>query len=231
MTGTNTVQGLSSRFLGVLLDLDNTLYDFASAKEKACTEVTRFIGEGDPDDLISAFLFSPHGVENPVVIHLWLRDKGITDETVISGAIEIYLETKASAIIAYPGVIETLRKIHSSGLKIGAVTNASYEHANNRLVHIGIQNFMSCLVTPDTSGLKKPDPEMFIYSAEHLKVQPHQVCAVGDNLINDIRPAKQAGMCTVHAAYGNRLPPEYSEGIVADFTIQSFPELLPVLGI
>ena len=231
MTGTNTVQGICSRFLGVLVDLDNTLYDFATAKEQACREVTRYIGEGDPCELISAFLFSTHGVENPVVIHSWLRSLGISDEKIILGAVEVYLETKASAIKAYPGVIETLRKINSSGLKIGAVTNASYEHAHDRLVHIGINNFMNCLVTPDTSGLKKPDPEMFIYSADHLKVQPHQICAVGDNLVNDIRPAKQAGLCTVHAAYGNRLPPEYSEGIVADFSIQSFQELRPILGI
>jgi FMN phosphatase YigB (HAD superfamily) len=79
--------------------------------------------------------------------------------------------------------------------------------------------------------MKKPDPAMFLHAASLLKIQPHQICAVGDNLVNDIRPAKEAGMCTIHAEYGNRLPPEYSEGIVPDFSISSFPGILQILGL
>lgn len=231
MAGTYVCQGHSPRFLGLLVDLDNTLYDFGAAKEEACKKVVETIGVGTADELIRSFLFSPHGVESPQAIQSFLSDHGITNPDIFMNAVRTYTETKIAAIEAYPGVYETLLKIHANGLKIGAVTNASSEHAYERLIHIQIADFFDCLVTPDTTGLKKPDPEMFLHAASLLKIQPHQICAVGDNLVNDIKPAKDAGMCAIHAEYGNRLPPEYSDGIMADFSISSFSDILPILGL
>ncbi|MCA1917014.1 HAD family hydrolase [Methanospirillum hungatei] len=231
MTGTDIRQGCGNRFLGVLVDLDNTLYDFGYAKEEACRKVVQAVGVGTADDLVRAFLFSPYGVESPKAIQSFLSEQGITDADVFMHAVQVYTKAKIDAIEAYPGVYETLLKIHTAGMKIGAVTNASHEHATERLIHIQTADLFDCLVTPDKAGMKKPDPSMFLYAAELLKIQPHQICAVGDNLVNDIRPAKEAGMCTIHAEYGNRLPPEYSEGIIADFSISSFSDILPILGL
>jgi len=231
MTGTDIRQGCGNRFLGILVDLDNTLYDFGYAKEEACRRVIQAIGVGTADDLVRTFLFSPYGVESPKAIQSFLSEQGITDADVFMRAVQVYTKTKIEAIEAYPGVYETLLKIHTAGMKIGAVTNASHEHATERLIHIQTADLFDCLVTPDTAGMKKPDPAMFLHAAELLKIQPHQICAIGDNLINDIRPAKEAGMCTIHAEYGNRLPPEYSEGIIADFSISSFSDILPILGL
>jgi len=231
MTGTDIWQGCGNRFLGILLDLDNTLYDFGSAKEEACRQVVSAVGVGTADDLVRAFLFSPFGVESPKAIQSFLSEQGITDPETFMHAVQVYTHAKIEAIRAYPGVYETLLKIHTAGLKIGAITNASKAHASERLLHIGAADFFDCLVTPDTTGMKKPDPAMFLHAASLLKIQPHQRCAVGDNLVNDIRPAQEAGMCTIHAEYGNRLPPEYSEGIIADFTISSFSDILQILGL
>jgi len=231
MTGTDIRQGCGNRFLGILVDLDNTLYDFGYAKEEACRRVVQALGVGTAADLVRTFLFSPYGVESPKAIQSFLSEQGITDADVFMRAVQVYTKTKIEAIEAYPGVYETLLKIHTAGMKIGAVTNASHEHATERLIHIQTADLFDCLVTPDTAGMKKPDPAMFLHAAELLKIQPHQICAIGDNLINDIRPAKEAGMCTIHAEYGNRLPPEYSEGIIADFSISSFSDILPILGL
>jgi Predicted phosphatases len=70
-------------------------------------------------------------------------------------AVQVYTKTKIEAIEAYPGVYETLLKIHTAGMKIGAVTNASHEHATERLIHIQTADLFDCLVTPDTAGMKK----------------------------------------------------------------------------
>ncbi|HOJ97288.1 MAG TPA: HAD family hydrolase [Methanospirillum sp.] len=231
MTGTDICQGYGKRFLGILLDLDNTLYDFGYAKEEACRQVVSAVGVGTAEDLVRAFLFSPFGVESPKAIQSYLKEQGITDPAIFMHAVQVYTKAKTEAIRAYPGVYETLLKIHAAGLKIGAITNASEAHASERLRYIETAGFFECLVTPDNTGMKKPDPAMFLYAASLLKIQPHQICVIGDNLVNDIRPAKEAGMCTIHAEYGNRLPPEYAEGIVADFTISSFSDILQILGL
>lgn len=230
MGGTDTYPGQNIRFRGILVDLDNTLYDFVAAKEEACRRVVDEVGVGDTAGLLQAFLFSPYGVESPLALITWLKEKMISDETVINRVVSLYSATKISAVKPYPGVYETLLRIRRAGIKIGAVTNASKDHATERLLHIQVSTFMDCLVTPDTTGLKKPNPGMFLHAAALLDIQPHQICVVGDNLVNDIRPAQQAGMVTVHAEYGNRLSPEYSKGIIPDFSITSFGDILPILG-
>lgn len=231
MSGTNTCYGQVQRFRAILVDLDNTLYDFGAAKEAACQKVIYMLGKGNPDDLIRAFLFSPYGVESPEAIQSYLTELGIFEPELFKKAVKTYTQAKIESVKAYPGVYETLLLLHSKGLKVGAVTNASSEHAKERLAHIEVAELLDCLVTPDNSGYKKPDPAMFLHAASLLRIQPHQICAVGDNLVNDIRPAKEVGMCTIHAEYGNRLPPEYSEGIVADFSISSFSDILSILGL
>lgn len=75
MAGTDVSQGQGFRFLGVLVDLDNTLYDFGTAKEEACRQVVNAVGTGTVDDLIRAFLFSPYGVESPKLFRPFLPRK------------------------------------------------------------------------------------------------------------------------------------------------------------
>jgi len=231
MAGTKILHGTGLRFRCVLFDLDNTLYDFASAKEKACKKVIKAIGRGDAYDLMSNFIFSPYGVENPRVIKDYLAGYNITDEEVVSEAVRIYVSTKMAEIVPYPGVYDTLIKLDNAGLKIGAVTNASTDNAIERLSKIQVIDLLDCLVTPENSGFRKPDSAIFIHTSALLQVEPHQTLFVGDNLVNDIRPASQTGMCTVHAKYGDRLPPEYSEGIVPDYSISAFPEILNIIGL
>ena len=218
-------------FSGLLTDLDNTLYDFAAAQEYACQAVIRVAGTGDYQDLIRAFLFSPHGIESHLPIRTYLQDLGISDETVIRNACSEFETVKKTAIIPFPGVVETLRIIHAAGIRIGAVTNASSAHAGERLVRIGVRDLFVSLVSPDSSGLKKPDPAMYQRAADELGVPVSRICVIGDNRVNDIAPALILGMYTVHARYGDRLPPEFAGDAVPDAVVDTFTGLIPILGL
>lgn len=218
-------------FYGLLTDLDNTLYDFAAAQEAACRAAIRVAGTGDCEGLIRAFLFSPHGVTSPAPIRVYLQELGIDDDDHIARACNEYEAVKKNAIIPFPGVVETLRIIHASGIRIGAVTNASSCHARDRLARIGVTNLFSSLVSPDITGLKKPDPAMFRHAAEEIGVPTLQICVVGDNLVNDITPAQSLGMFTVHARYGDRLPPEFAGDAIPDAVLDCFSGLIRILGL
>lgn len=218
-------------FAGLLTDLDNTLYDFAAAQEEACRAVIRIAGRGDIEGLIRAFLFSPQGVAGPEPVREYLRCQGIEDEGIILSAMSGYETVKREAIIPFPGVVETLILIHTAGIQIGAVTNASAAHARERLGRIGVLDLFSTLVSPDTSGLKKPDPAVFLRAAISLGLPATRICMIGDNLVNDIGPAQELGMFTVHARYGDRLPPEFAGDAIPDLVADSFSALIPVLGL
>ncbi|HWQ63148.1 MAG TPA: hypothetical protein VN429_01935, partial [Methanospirillum sp.] len=65
----------------LLTDLDNTLYDFASAMECASRAVISLIGKGESEDLIRSLIFSPHGVESRQALIEYLNLVDIEDES------------------------------------------------------------------------------------------------------------------------------------------------------
>jgi FMN phosphatase YigB (HAD superfamily) len=46
-------------------------------------------------------------------------------------------------------------------------------------------------------GLKKPNPKFFKYVLHDLKLKPQEVIYVGNDLINDVLPAKKLGIRTI----------------------------------
>ncbi|HWQ66227.1 MAG TPA: HAD family hydrolase [Methanospirillum sp.] len=221
------IRGL--RFHGLLTDLDNTLYDFAAAMETACSAVIRCIGTGRPGDLIRTFLFSPHGVESHLAIRDYLIELNLMDDDLYGHACTIFDDAKKKAVVPYPGVLESLRFISEAGIRIGAVTNASSLHAHHRMDLIGVLDLISVLISPDSSGVRKPDPAMYILGAEQLSLLPVDICVIGDNLTNDIAPAQKIGMFAVYARYGDRMPPEFAGDAIPDGVVNSFSDLIPLL--
>lgn len=72
---------------------------------------------------------------------------------------------------------------------------------------------------------------MFRHAADEIGVPVFQICVVGDNLVNDITPAQSLGMFTVHARYGDRLPPEFAGDAIPDVVLDCFSGLIRILGI
>ncbi|MFH0967696.1 MAG: HAD family hydrolase [Methanobacteriota archaeon] len=211
--------------------MDNTLYDFSAVQEAACRAVIRVIGMGDEQSLIRTFLFSSHGVESHDAIREYLSDLSINDETTITSACHQYEQTKINSLIPFPGVVESIIHIYNAGIRIGAVTNASSDHARDRLMRIGLQAYVPILASPDLSGLKKPNPAMYQKAADEMGLPASSICVVGDNLVNDITPAQTLGMFAVYAHYGDRLPVEFAGDAIPDAIIESFSGIIDILGL
>lgn len=218
------------RFFVLLTDLDNTLYDFHYAMVQACQAVVHISGCGDCDELLASFLFSPHGVENTRVIVEYLTGKGLQD-SLIRKACDEFEAVKKASIMLYPGVLESIIVMHRHGIQIGAVTNASSAHALDRIRHVGLNEYIDFMVTPDLAGVKKPDLRFYQQAIDDCRYSPPEICMLGDNLVNDIRPAQILGLYGVHARYGDRLPLEFSENIRADAEIHSFSDIIQIMGL
>lgn len=218
------------RFSVLMTDLDNTLYDFHYAMVQACQAVVNSSGCGDRDELLTSFLFSPHGVESIRVIIEYLTGKGLQDSAIWMACDEFEAVKKAS-IMLYPKVLESIIVMHQSGIRIGAVTNASSVHALERIVHVRLNEYIDFMITPDLVGVKKPDIRFYQRAIDACGYPPFDICMVGDNLVNDIRPAQKLGIYGVHARYGDRLPLEFAENIHADAEIHSFCDILQIMGL
>ncbi len=211
------------------MDLDNTLYDFASAQEAGCQAAAAYLNRDDLHEMISDLFFAAHGPEERASFTEVLGRHGIDDEEVIDAVFSVYEEIKHRSLIPYPGVIESLALISRAGIPVIAVTNASYRRAIERVSCIGAGDLLASLITPDRCGYAKPDPAIFRHAARALSLPPGDVCMIGDNLINDIEPARKTGIFAIHARYGDRIPSEYTSGITADVTIQTFSSVIPII--
>ena len=90
----------------------------------------------------------------------------------------------------------------------------------------GIYHYFDGFVFSDEVGYVKPSPILFQTALKLFHVEPHETVHVGDSLKGDIVGAKQLGIKTVWVKTRNQ---ESTKSNSPDYTIESLPELLPVL--
>jgi putative hydrolase of the HAD superfamily len=212
----------------VIFDMDNTLFDFVEAKLRACKAVVELVGQTEEMDLIDYFLASGKGIETLENIADYLKDRDLyTDET-YEKCVEVYKTVKLDTIEAYDGVQETLDQLKSRGLKLALVTDADVDNAMKRLNKTDLQDDFDIFISTDMTGKKKPAPDSLLLAVEKLELKPEEIILVGDSLRRDIDPAKNLGMITVYAAYGDRNFLEWHSSS-ADFIVDDIRELIGII--
>ncbi|MBN2733598.1 MAG: HAD family hydrolase [Methanomicrobiaceae archaeon] len=214
----------------ILFDMDNTLYNFSDAKQNACNSVTEFIGSGTGKELLKYFMSGRYGFEDHGNIEQFMKDRDILDYDVFKSAVDIYETVKLESIKAYPGVCEILPEIMAAGIKMAIVTDAESSQAKKRLEKVGIYKYFDCVITPDISGKRKPEPDTFLKALEKLPSKPENSMVVGDSPRREIEPCNKLGITTVYAKYGDWLMIP-SPHIVPDYTIENFSEIKQILNL
>lgn len=96
----------------------------------------------------------------------------------------------------YHDVAATLSALKLKGLQIVLASNF-----DNRLnaVCAGLDEFndISGVIISSEVGWRKPAPEFFNRVCDQTQCRPNEILFVGDDLLNDIQGAEQAGMSTV----------------------------------
>lgn len=128
-------------------------------------------------------------------------------------------------------ILDTLKKIHDKGIKIGLISNADIidsKHWNKSpLAKLFDAAIFSCNV-----GLLKPEPEIYKLAMDMLGTEPEASIFIGDGGSDELYGAKRAGMKTVFTEYLECKSSDKIEKIklYADYHIASFDELLKYIG-
>jgi HAD superfamily hydrolase (TIGR01549 family) len=102
------------------------------------------------------------------------------------------------------GADDLLRRLSSSGYKLGLVTSTPEKHMPIKLLALkkaGIQDGFHAMVTADDTPLRKPSPQPLLECAGRLSVEPGQCMYVGD-MRSDMAAGRAAGMITVGVLTG-----------------------------
>lgn len=219
----------------VVFDMDNTFFDFVGAKLEACRQILAYLEReerpvsGDEEALFSYFLRGTHGFEAHENIRDFLQDNAIFTARHYETCRVIYEREKLENLELYPGVKSTFEELKKLDLKLAVLTDADWEHTSARLEKVGLESYFDKVVSFDMTGRKKPDPIPFHFVLKELGVKARAVLFVGDSLRRDITPARELGLKTAYAAYGDRNFQEKKEH-EGDFRLRAFPDVLDCIA-
>lgn len=213
----------------VIFDLDDTLIDFKSRKNRVIkTCVTAMIEAGlneEYDTLLSDFsAYYWERIEDQKVFQKYLQKKyGTVDYVVLAHAILAYRKENARLLKAYPGALDMLEKLRAAGWKLALLSDAPKLEAYLRICSLGFESHFDVIMTKDDVGTVKPNRKGFLSVARKLRVNPRDCVMVGDHDEKDIEGAQRVGMRTIQAAYGD------DGGSNADDVAHSIAELGKIL--
>lgn len=207
---------LAGRVDAVLLDIDHTLIDTASAFRAALlialADLIPAAIATDPEPLLTRWHEDASGhyrrfTRGEVGYHDQRRAR--VDELLCAARADrlsddgydafsaIYDAAFARAWEPFPDATAAVRAMATAGLGLGAVTNAHRAVQEAKLAATGFGGLVPVLVTLETHGVGKPDPRMWQTACEMLDVAPARTLYVGDEPDVDASAASAAGLMGV----------------------------------
>jgi putative hydrolase of the HAD superfamily len=203
-----------SKYRHVFFDLDRTLWDFDAAAEVAFERIYEkynLKSLGIP----SAHEF--HEVYHPLNEQLWvlyradkitkdelnrtrfmkpLEHYGIHDTELADHLSEDYVYWSPRIVRLVPGTMELLDYLKPK-YHLHLITNGFQEVQHTKLSGSGLEPYFETLTVSEEVGVKKPNPEIFLYALRKAHATAEESLMIGDEMAVDIDGARIAGMDTL----------------------------------
>ncbi|MDA1279309.1 MAG: HAD family hydrolase [Chloroflexi bacterium] len=128
------------------------------------------------------------------------------------------------------GIPGLLKALTQRNLLLGLAANQPRQALAN-MEQAGILKYFKYQEVSGSTGLRKPDPRLFLQSCEGLGVAPNEAIMVGDRIDNDIAPAKTLGMIAIRFVTGRHSEQRpRSRAEMPDADVRSVEELERVIG-
>ena len=215
---------------GVIFDIDNTLMDFMRMKRASVDAAVDAMIDAGLDMKKEAMvekifnIYWKEGIEDQ---NIFDKEFGQVDYKILAAGITGYKRAKEGHMTLYPHVRLTLTELMKMGIKMGVVSDAPRLPVWLRIVGLGLHHYFENVVTFDDTGERKPSPRPFKKIMQMMKVEPSESIMVGDWAERDIVGAKNSGMITAWAKYGNQFDTKNSG---ADYELDDIHDIVKIIG-
>lgn len=194
------------KYRGILLDIDNTLYDYDKTHTKALEALISSANKLlkiDIADLKNAYLKARKQINSELYgtasshnrllyIQKMLESLNISGLTVSLELYEIYWNAFLENIDIYDGVYTFLESVKNVPICLVTDLTAHIQHRKIKKLHLN--QYTDYLVTSEEAGREKPHPYMFLLALHKMDLKPNEVCMIGDSYKKDILGASQLGI-------------------------------------
>lgn len=225
-------------FKAVLLDLDNTLYDYETAHRPALEAAITFLSDASGfgvDTVGGAYKegrsqinreLSGQGASHSRLLYFQRVSELLGFDPCLHSleAERVYWERFISKMELRPGAIEFLDSIKD--MQIAIVTDLTAQIQFQKLRHLNFQNRFQAIVTSEEAGIEKPDARIFNLALNKLGCDAADACVVGDNWKKDILGGVNLGMRSFWMRLQQEKPSVSSELAVEFETFEQLKTLI-----
>lgn len=183
-----------------IFDMDGTLVDNMRFHDEA---LQKMLLENGIETDVRPFLVNIAGKTNREIIPSFFPDA--TEERLLEFGLRkesLYRESFLPERKPIAGVVEFLTEAKQLGVKMAVATAAPVENMEFILDGLNLRRFFNVITTAADVKNGKPNPEIFLKSAEKLSVAPKN-CMVFEDAIGGFEAAYRAGMKSIGIATVN----------------------------
>jgi len=228
---------------GILFDKDGTLVDFQATWHAIGDAMALEAADGNrmhADALMDAAGYDASGEKfradsvfaagtNADIVALW--HPGLTDgqRLAMIDRFDSFCAIEGAAkAVALPGVLQAIKELHLTGIKLGIATNDSTAGAERTLLALGVAQMFTAAFGYDAVAKPKPAPDSVIAFCDLTGLKPSEIAMVGDNR-HDLELGRAGGVgLNVGVLSGTGTRESLSQ--LADVLIGSVAELPALLS-
>ena len=192
----------------VIFDLDNTLYNFDAANEfgiRALAAYTEPVFGWDYPRMKDLYEESREKLTERMgdvgsAHNRLLRFQNLLEEKKLPlhpHALEMakaYWRGVLDNMAPSPGAREIMEELRRMGVRIGLGTDMTAYMQYEKLIRLGLMEYMDFIVSSEEAGTDKPGNAFFMLCARKAGCLPGECLFIGDNIVRDYGGAAAAGM-------------------------------------
>lgn len=224
-------------YKGILLDIDNTLYNYEQCHQKSIQTVSAYVKKELNIDCFDQYYISARKSIHTALAEtasshnrLLYFQKACEDLNInpMVWALQfytLYWEVFLDSIELYDGVMDFFEVV-SQKMKICFITDLTAHIQYRKIEKLGLSKYVSLIVTSEEAGREKPHPYLFLLALYKLNLDPNEVCMIGDSYMKDIVGASSLGIKSIWFNSENRHE-SYNKILITEVkTFQTILELL-----
>jgi len=203
-----------SKFNGLLIDIDDTLYSYQKCHLYAirkCYEnfINLKLISMSFDEFSNSYRSARNKVTDQLAFQGSCRSRLLAFQIMFEKLLpnydfkkynhalsfeKLYWDELIGCIQIYPGAYSFLEDAFNQGKKICLVSDMQMGIQIKKINKLGVEKFISYLVTSEEVGEEKPSENIYKLALEKLGMSKDEVCMIGDNPDKDYHGANKFGI-------------------------------------
>ncbi len=175
----------------VLFDLDGTVIDSEDNYHEADRLLLRHYGIYFSKDMKKEYIGMGNRAMMAKIISIYNLPATIEEMTTIKT--KLYLKLALANTQVFNRMLKLIKKLSTKQLPLAMATGSSPEVLAKLTTLLDIKQYFKVMLSADTIGKSKPEPDLFLAAAKKLGVNPHN-CVVIEDSKYGVEAAKRAFM-------------------------------------